>query len=108
MFLSGFVRPSVWSAVFRANGKGIPGNLEGEGRLLGGNNNCFTHICLSVTLLLKIFWAIIFKKVRPVLLDRCPVCLSDLSVTLVYCGQMVGWIKMKLASEVGLGPSILC
>jgi len=35
------------------------------------------------------------------LLDRCPVCLS---VTLVYCGQTVGWIKMKLGVEVGLGP----
>ena len=31
-------------------------------------------------------------------------CLSVLSVTLVYCGQTVGWIKMKLGMEVGLGP----
>jgi len=31
----------------------------------------------------------------------CPVCLS---VTLVYCGQTVGWIKVKLGTEVGLGP----
>jgi len=23
----------------------------------------------------------------------------------VYCGQTVGWIKMKLGMEVGLGPS---
>jgi len=30
----------------------------------------------------------------------CPVCLS---VTLVYCGQTVGWIKMKLGKQVGLG-----
>jgi len=30
----------------------------------------------------------------------CPVCLS---VTLVYCGQTVGWIKMKLGVQVGLG-----
>ena len=30
----------------------------------------------------------------------CPV----LSVTLVYCGQTVGWIKMKLGMQVGLGP----
>jgi len=37
MFLSGLLRPSVWSAGFRAYRKGIPGNLEGEGRLLGGN-----------------------------------------------------------------------
>jgi len=31
----------------------------------------------------------------------CPVCLS---VTLVYCGQTVGWIKVKLGMQVGLGP----
>ena len=30
----------------------------------------------------------------------CPV----LSVTLVYCGQTVGWIKMKLGMQVGLSP----
>jgi len=29
-------------------------------------------------------------------------CLSCLSVTLAYCGQMAGWIKMKLGEEVGL------
>jgi len=36
-------------------------------------------------------------------------CLSDLSVTLVYCGQTVGWIKMPLGyrTEVGLGPGVL-
>ena len=35
------------------------------------------------------------------------VCLSVclcLSVTLVYFGQTVGWIKMKLGLQVGLGP----
>jgi len=36
--------------------------------------------------------------VCPVL--SCPV----LSVTFVYCGQTVGWIKMKLGMQVGLGP----
>jgi len=30
--------------------------------------------------------------------------LSCLSVTLVYCGQTVGWIKMPLGTEVGLIP----
>jgi len=25
-------------------------------------------------------------------------------MTLVYCGQMVGWIKMKLGMQVGLAP----
>jgi len=38
--------------------------------------------------------------------DHCPVlsvCLSCLSVMLVYCSQTVRWIKMKLGMEVGLG-----
>jgi len=43
-----------------------------------------------------------------VLLDRCLSCfvLSSvcLPVTLVYCGQTVGCIKMSLGKEVGLGP----
>jgi len=34
----------------------------------------------------------------------CPV-LSCLSVMLVYCDQMVGWIKMKLGMQVSLSPS---
>ena len=50
------------------------------------------------------FWATVCKTVRPMLsgccLSVCPVCLS---VTLVYCGQMVGRIKMKLGMQVGLG-----
>ena len=53
------------------------------------------------------FWATVCKMVCPMLSDRCPVCpvlYVCLSVTLVYCGQMVGWIKMKLAMQVGLGP----
>ena len=50
------------------------------------------------------FWATVYKTVHPVLLVRC---LSCLSVMLVYCGQMVGWIQMKLGMEVGLSP-ILC
>jgi len=35
---------------------------------------------------------------RTVVLSVC------LSVTLVYCGQTVGWLKMKLSTEVHLGP----
>jgi len=31
-------------------------------------------------------------------------CLSVLFVTLMYRGQTVGWIKMKLCMQVGLGP----
>ena len=38
---------------------------------------------------------------RTVVLSCLPVCLS---LVLVYCGQMVGWIKMKLGTEVGVGP----
>jgi len=30
--------------------------------------------------------------------------LSCLSAMLVYCGQTVGWSKMKLGMQVGLGP----
>jgi len=32
------------------------------------------------------------------------VCVSVCLVTLVYCGQTVGWIKMPLGMEVGLDP----
>jgi len=32
------------------------------------------------------------------LADHC------LSVTFMYCGQMVGWIKVPLGMEVGLSP----
>jgi len=35
---------------------------------------------------------------------RTVVCLSVLSVTLVYCGQTAEWIKMPLGTEIGLGP----
>ena len=49
------------------------------------------------------FWATACKTVRPMLSDMsvCPACLS---VTLVYCGQTVGWIKMPLGMEIGLSP----
>jgi len=52
------------------------------------------------------FWATVCKTVRPMLSDRRPVLsvLSCLSVTLVYYGETVGWIKMKLGMRVGLGP----
>jgi len=60
-----------------------------------------------IVVMLTIFWATVCKTVRPTLSDRClsvrlrPVCLS---VTLVYCGQTAGWIKMSLGTEVGPGP----
>jgi len=39
-----------------------------------------------------------------VCLSVCHVLSVCLSVTLVYCGQTVKWIKMKHGMEVGLGP----
>jgi len=39
------------------------------------------------------------------LLDRCLSVCPVLSVTLVYCGQIVPWLKNKLGMEVGLSPS---
>ena len=55
---------------------------------------------------LPFYWATVCKTVRPVLSVRC---LSVLSVTLVYCGQTVGRIKMKLGPGhiVRWGPSSL-
>jgi len=41
--------------------------------------------------------------VRRMLRDRCPLCLSCPRVTLGYCGQTVGWIKVTLGMDVGLG-----
>jgi len=43
---------------------------------------------------------------RPLSVLSCLSVLSVLclSVTLVYCGQTVGWIKMKLGMRVRLGP----
>jgi len=38
------------------------------------------------------------------LFARCYRSVVCLSVTLVYCGQTVGWTKTKLGTEVGLGP----
>jgi len=56
---------------------------------------CYQTLC---------FWATICKMVRPDAIRLLSVCLSCLSVTLVYCSQTVRWIKMKLGIEVGLGP----
>ena len=39
----------------------------------------------------------------PLCLAVCPVW-SCLTVTLVYCGQTVGWIKVKLGTQIGLDP----
>ena len=47
------------------------------------------------------FRVTVSKMVRPTLSD-CS--LSCQCVTLVYCGQKAGWIKVKLGMPVGLGP----
>jgi len=39
--------------------------------------------------------------------DRCLSVLSVLSVTLVYCGQKVAWIKIKLGMQADLGPGYI-
>jgi len=59
-----------------------------------------------MTKIAKHLWATVCKTVRFMLSDRvrCPVCPAGLSEALVYCGQTVGWIKMKLGMEVCLGP----
>ena len=54
-----------------------------------------------------IFWPTVSKTVPPYAIGPLSVlcvCLSVLSLTLVYCGQTVGWLKIKLGVQVGLGP----
>jgi len=46
-------------------------------------------------------------RLLSVCLSVCLSCLSCLSVTLGYCGQRVGWIKLKLGIEVSLAPATL-
>jgi len=54
--------------------------------------------------MLHAFWATVCKMVRPIYRTVVLSRLSCLSVTLVYCGQTVGWMKMKLDVQVDLGP----
>ena len=51
-----------------------------------------------------IYWANRFTNGSPYAIGSLIACLSCLPVTLVYCDQTVGWIKMKHDMEVGLGP----
>ena len=54
------------------------------------------------------FWATVCKTVRPMLSDRCLSVLSVcLSVSLVYCGQTVGWINMPPGMKIGVGPGYI-
>jgi len=68
--------------------------------------NCCISIAVCIAMLswhairtLYNFWATLTSNGSP-----CATrLLSCLSVT-VYCGQIVGWIKMPLGTEVGLSP----
>ena len=52
-------------------------------------------------------WATVCKNGSPYAIGPLS-CLSVLSVPLVYCGQTVGRIKMKLGMQVGLALVTLC
>jgi len=71
------------------------------------SNTCFlgptrVHIPNDISIGSVVFGRPLQVRVRPMLWDRCPVCPS---VKLEYCGQTVGWIRMPLVTEVGLGPA---
>jgi len=84
--------------------------MHHRAKVRGDRTNHCCHMAIFA-----IYWATVCKTVRPMLSDSCLSvrlsclsCLSVLSVTLVYCGQTVGWITMKLGMQVGLGPATLC
>ena len=66
----------------------------------------FLCIFVYILCILVLVIGIVFGRPFVKRFTRCyrTVVLSFLSVTLVYCGQTVGWIKMKLGKKVGLGP----
>ena len=71
----------------------------------------YRHKTLSIKTLHAVFGATVCKTVRPMLSDRCPyvlsvpsVCLSCLRRWCIVAKRTVGWIKMKVGVEVGLGP----
>jgi len=61
---------------------------------MADDNNTYNSIAADAPIALFTTCAMIGQR---------PVGLSCLSATLVYCGQTVGWIKMPLSTEVGLG-----
>jgi len=63
-------------------------------RAVGESEKLPVYACSSVCQMLIDFWATVTSNGSPVVL----------SVTLVYCGQTVWWIKMPLGTEVCLGP----
>jgi len=79
------------------------------------SNHCtvddpYAGIAMDVTKVFHVFYLChvlySYRFTFVLVLSVCPIYLSCpvLSVTLVYCGQTVGQIKMKLGVVVGLGP----
>jgi len=74
-------------------------------KILSRSDNGF-HFGSCATLRTKLFTRLLFGRLfvkRFTLCYRSVVC-PVLSVTLVYCGQKVGRIKMKLGMQLGPGP----
>jgi len=67
-------------------------------RLRLARNNYTIRIGICSLLIHCSIWATVCKTVHPMLSVRCLSCLSVLSVTLVYCGQTVWRIKMKICT----------
>jgi len=68
---------------------------------------CWKHRMIAQKTWVFSLWTTVCKTVHPMLSDCCLSVLSVcVSVTLVYCGQTVEWIKMKVGTQVdlGLGP----
>jgi len=79
------IHPSVWPQYTN-----VKERLERQDRETGETDN-------GLIAQGELFWATVCKEVRPILSHRClSVCPVCLSVTLGYCGQTVGWIKVKL------------
>ena len=57
----------------------------------------------SLFFILTHFWATVTSNGSPYATGPLS-CLSVCAVTLMYCGQTVGWIKMPFGMEVGLHP----
>jgi len=70
------------------------------------SDNMLRNVCQLIqhtAYLITVCISMCFLGDRFALHYRTIVC-HVLSVTLVYCGQTVGQIKMKLGMQVGLGP----
>ena len=64
--------------------------------------NKSAQVCIGhkfTTAIFAIFWATVCRNVSPY--DGTVVLSACLSVTLVYCSQTAGWIKMSLGTEIG-------